>query len=141
MTKIHPYLNFNGNTEEAFHFYQSVFGGEFAAFTRFSDYPESSEDLPLAERNGMMHIALPIGESVMLMGTDIPSIMPQVVPGSNISIAIAADSKEEADRLFAGLSKNGTISVPLEKMSWGDYFGMLTDQFDIQWMVSFNENG
>jgi len=140
MASLNPYLNFNGNTEEVFNFYKSVFGGEFSTLTRFKDHPEACNGLPMAEQHGIMYVALPIGKNSILMATDVPSVMPQVTTGTNMSISITADSKAEADALFSGLSEGGKISMPLTTMVWGDYFGMLTDKFDIQWMVSFNEN-
>jgi PhnB protein len=136
MAALNTYLNFNGNTEEVFNFYKSVFGGEFAVFTRFSDNPGASQGIPEAEQSGIMHVALPIGPNSVLMGTDVPSIMPQVSIGTNMTICISTATNEEADRLFAGLAQGGTIEMPLEKMFWGSYFGMLKDKFGIQWMVS-----
>lgn len=142
MKALNPYLNFNGNTEEAFNFYKSVLGGEFATLMRFKDVPA---DVPMDgcvegepgkdESNLIMHVALPIGNNV-LMGSDVPSHIPQAVTGSNTSLSINVESREEADRVFAGLSEGGSITMPLGDMFWGDYFGMLTDKFGIQWMVN-----
>lgn len=142
---VNPYLNFNGKTEEVFNFYKSVFGGEFAFLQRFSHLPagETAEDgcvdsdIPEAEKNGIMHIALPIGKT-MLMGTDVPSNMPQVKAGTNISLCISTDSKADSDRIFAALSDGGNVQMPLQDMFWGDYYGMLIDKYEIQWMISFN---
>lgn len=139
MPALHTYLNFNGNTEQVFNFYRSVFGGEFITLSRFEDNPGACEGLPADEHKGVMHIALPIGENSILMGTDVPSVMPQVMNGTNISISIDTESREEADRLFAGLAEGGKIQMPLGDMFWGAYFGMLTDQFGIQWMVNFDD--
>ncbi|RZJ63791.1 MAG: VOC family protein [Flavobacterium sp.] len=137
MNALNPYLNFNGNTEEAFNFYKSVFGGEFASVMRFGD-TEGCEGMPEAEKNGIMHIALPVGENI-LMGTDIPKSMPQVTFGSNMSLSMGVRSREEADRVFNALSEGGEVTMPMADMFWGDYYGMVTDKFSVQWMVSYNE--
>ncbi len=138
MNAVNPYLNFNGNTEDAFNFYKSVFGGEFITVMRFGDTP-GCEDMPETEKNGIMHIALPMGSSI-LMGTDIPKSMEQVTFGTNQSITIDTESREETERIFNALAKGGKIGMPLEDMFWGDYYGMLTDKFGIQWMLSYAEN-
>jgi PhnB protein len=138
MITMNPYLNFMGNTEEAFNFYKSVFGGEFAAVMRFKDTPEKDR-VPEHEQNMLMHIALPIGNN-LLMGTDaLESMGHAVSPGTNMSISIDAKSEGEAKNVFDALSEGAKVSVPLEKMFWGAWFGMLTDKFGIQWMVNFNE--
>lgn len=136
MNAINPYLNFNGNTEEAFNHYKSVFGGEFIMLMRFGETP-GCEDMPETEKNGIMHIALPIGSNI-LMGTDVPKSMEQVTFGSNSSICVSVDSREEADRTFNGLSAGGQVTMPMDDMFWGDYYGMLTDKFGVQWMISYN---
>jgi len=137
MKVVNPYLNFNGNTEEVFNFYKSVFGGEFAMVSRFKDTP-GCENMPEAEQNHIMHIVLPIGNNV-IMGTDVPKSMPQVTAGSNISLCISVESREEANRLYNALAEAGKASMPMQDMFWGDYYGMLTDKFEIQWMVSYSE--
>jgi PhnB protein len=134
MIQINPYLNFNGNTEEAFNLYKSVFGGEFMTIMRFADTP-GCEDMPETEKNGIMHIALPIGGNI-IMGTDVPKSMEQVKFGTNSSISITVDSRAEADRVFKGLSEGGKVTMPLEDMFWGDYWGSLVDRFGVLWMVS-----
>lgn len=134
---INPYLNFNGNTEEAFNFYRSIFGGEFAALMRFGE-TEGCENMPEHEKNGIMHVALQIG-STILMGTDVPSSMQQVTFGSSVSLCTSVESREEADRVFNALAEGGKIGMPMADMFWGDYYGMLTDKFGIQWMISYNE--
>ena len=139
MTTINPYLNFLGNTEEAFNFYRSVFGGEFAMLQRFKDVPGSGK---AAETDGdkIMHIALPIGKGNVLMATDALESMGHTLNvGNNFSLSISTDSDEEADKIFKALGEGGTIGMPLEKMFWGAYFGMLTDKFGIQWMVSHDQ--
>ena len=133
---VNPYLNFNGNTEEAFNFYRSTFGGEFQALMRYGAAP-GCEDMPETERNGIMHIALSIG-STMLMGTDIPKSMEQVTFGSNSSLCISVDTREDADRIFNGLSEGGKVTMPMEDMFWGDYFGSFFDKYGVQWMISFD---
>lgn len=136
MSVINPYLNFNGNTEEVFNFYKSVFGGEFAMVMRYDGAP-GCEDMPETEKDKIMHIALPIG-STMLMGTDMPEAMEKVKAGTNTSLCISVDSREEADRVFNGLSKGGTVTMPMEDMFWGDYFGAFIDKFEISWMISYD---
>lgn len=135
MKAVNPYLNFNGNTEEAFNFYKSVFGGEFVTVMRFGDTP-GCESMPETEKNGIMHIALPLGSS-LLMGTDVPKSMEQVKFGTNSSITIDAESREEADRYFNGLAEGGKVGMPMDDMFWGAYYGMLTDKFGVQWMINF----
>jgi PhnB protein len=138
MALINPHINFNGNAEEAFNFYKSVFGGEFAMIIRLKDM--SSPEFPVSERdaNKIMHIALPIGQNV-LMGNDVPESMGQVNENENRSkISIGAESREEADKLFNGLSAGGNIEVPIGDSPWGSYFGMFRDKFGIEWMVDFD---
>ncbi|KGO78940.1 VOC family protein [Flavobacterium beibuense] len=136
MRAVNPYLNFNGNTEEAFNFYKSVFGGEFVTVMRFGETP-GCESMPETEKNGIMHIALPLGSS-LLMGTDVPKSMEQVKFGTNSSITIDAESREEADRYFNGLAAGGKVGMPMDDMFWGAYYGMLTDKFGVQWMINFD---
>lgn len=137
---MNPYLNFNGNTEEAFNFYKSVFGGEFAMVMRFKDTPEAAK-MPPEAANKIMHIALPIGKGNILMATDaIESMGQKLTVGNNFYISISADSKEEADRLYSKLSTGGKVEMPIGDVFWGDYFGMFADKFGIQWMISYNSN-
>ncbi|MCB0213152.1 MAG: VOC family protein [Anaerolineae bacterium] len=142
MKAINPYLNFNGNCEEAFNFYKSVFGGEFVMLMRFKDMPaeEMDEEHQISDSEGqkIMHVSLPVGQGAILMGSDVPSAMGTVQNGSNFAIAISADSEAETDEIFNGLSAGGQVTMPLDKMFWGAYFGMLTDKFGIQWMVSYD---
>ena len=138
MAQINPHINFNGNAEEAFTFYKSVFGGEFAMIMRFKDL--SSPEFPVAENdvNKIMHIALPIGKNI-LMANDIPEAMGRVNENENRSkISISAESKEEADKLFNGLSAGGKIEMPITDSPWGSYFGMFRDKYGIEWMVDFD---
>ena len=138
MALINPYINFNGNAEEAFNFYKSVFGGEFALIIRFKDM--SSPEFPVAENdaNKIMHIALPIGQNV-LMANDVPESMGVVNENENRSkISVSAQSREEADKIFNGLSVGGSIEMPINDSPWGSYFGMFRDKFGIEWMVDFD---
>ncbi len=138
MPLINPHINFNGNAEEAFTFYKSVFGGEFAKIMRCKDI--ESPEFPVAENDAdkIMHIALPIGKNV-LMGNDVPESMGPTNEKENRSkISISAESKEEADKLFNGLSAGGEIEVPMVDSPWGSYFGMFRDKYGIEWMVDFD---
>jgi PhnB protein len=138
MALINPQINFNGNAEEAFNFYRSVFGGEFVKIIRFKDI--SSPEYPIAEKeaNKIMHIALPIGQNV-LMANDVPESMGRVNENENRSkISVSAESREEADKLFNGLSAGGSIEVPICDSPWGSYFGMFRDKYGIEWMVDFD---
>jgi PhnB protein len=140
MALINPHINFNGNAEEAFNFYRSVFGGEFAKIMRFKDL--ASVEFPVTEHeaNKIMHIALPIGQNI-LMANDVPEIMGRTNENENRSkISISAESKEEADKLFNGLSAGGTVEMPIGDSPWGSYFGMFRDKFGIEWMVDFDPN-
>jgi PhnB protein len=140
MANINPHINFNGNAEEAFNFYKSVFGGEFARIMRFKDL--ASAEFPVAENeaNKIMHIALPIGKNV-LMANDVPEILGRTNENENRSkIVISAESKEEADKLFNGLSAGGQIEMPISDSPWGSYFGMFRDKYGIEWMVDFDSN-
>jgi PhnB protein len=139
MASINPYIHFNGNAEEAFTFYRSVFGGDFDRVARFKDL--ASDEHPIAENeaNKIMHIALPIGKSSILMGSDTPEFMGKHNENETRSkISIAADTKAEADNIFKGLSAGGNIEMPIDDSPWGSYFGMLRDKYGIEWMVSFD---
>jgi len=138
MPLINPHINFNGNAEEAFNFYKSVFGGEFAKIIRLKDI--STPEFPVAENdaNKIMHIALPIGPN-FLIANDVPEWMGKVNENENRSkISISAESREEADRLFSGLSAGGEIEMPIADSPWGSYFGMFRDKFGIEWIVDFD---
>jgi PhnB protein len=138
MTKFNTYLNFAGNTEEAFKFYKSVFGGEFRSLMRFKDMPIPGENIPKSDEDKLMHIALPLGKDDVLMASDVlPSLGHKLVQGNNVSISIFPDSKEEADRIFNSLSAGGKIEMPIANQPWGDYYGGLTDKFGVKWMVDF----
>jgi PhnB protein len=140
MTAVDPYLNFNGNTEEAFNFYKSVFGGEFQAVMRFKDNPQCG-DIAEADKTRIMHIALPIGNGTVLMGTDsLESLGQKLTFGNNFYICLSPGTKEEADRLFNGLSASGKIEMPIQDMFWGAYWGSFTDRFGVQWMINHDKN-
>ena len=141
MAKLNPYLNFNLETEAAFNFYKSVFGGEFIILQRFKDIPDlpGNDQMTEQEKEGIMHVSLPIGNGHILMATDvIPSLGHAKAEGNNIYLSIGADSKEEADHLFNGLSAGGDIEMPLQDTFWGAYFGMFTDKFGVKWMVNYD---
>lgn len=139
MANINPHINFNGNAEEAFTFYKSVFGGEFATIMRFKDLASDEFVVAETEANKIMHIALPIGNSV-LMGNDVPEILGRTNENENRSkIVISAESKKEADKLFNGLSVGGEIEMPISDSPWGSYFGMFRDKYGIEWMIDFDE--
>lgn len=138
MPTINIYLNFNGNCQEAFDFYKSVFGGEYSYLSTFGDIPPGEDyAVPEADKKRIMHVALPISKETMLMGSDTISSYGDAVFGNNCSVSISTDSREQADRFFQALSKGGTITQPMAEMFWGDYFGMFTDRFGINWMVGF----
>jgi PhnB protein len=138
MPKLNTYLNLPGNTEEAFNFYKSVFGGEFRSVIRFKDMPVPGITIAKNEENKIMHIALPVGRDDMLMASDaLQSHGQKVIAGNNVSISIFPDSKEEADMIFKALSAGGKIEMPLGNHAWGDYYGGFTDKFGVQWMVDY----
>lgn len=143
MATVGTYLNFKNNTEEAFTFYKSVFGGEFmGGINRFRDIPpqEGTPTIPEEDKNLVMHVALPILGGHMLMGTDAPASMGfTVVPGNNVYISLHPDTRADTDRLFAALADGGTVEMPLKDMFWGDYYGSLTDKFGTKWMVNCSE--
>ena len=141
MATINPHINFNGNAEEAFTFYKSVFGGEFAKVIRFKDLASSEFPVGDMDANKIMYIALPIGTSNILIGNDVPDFMGKVNENENRSkISISVESKEEADRLFSNLSEGGNVEFPMGNSPWGPYFGMFRDKYGIEWEVECNPN-
>ncbi|QQR96138.1 MAG: VOC family protein [Bacteroidota bacterium] len=139
MANINRHINFNGNAEEAFNFYKSVFGGEFAKIVRFKDLASPEMPIDKKEENKIMHIALPIGKHNVLMANDVPEFMGRTNENENRSkIVISAETKEEADKLFNGLSAGGTVEMPIADSPWGSYFGMFRDKYGIEWMVDFD---
>ena len=137
MKAANPYLNFAGETEEAFNFYRSVFGGEFIAVLRFRDFGAEPMGIPEKDLDRIAHIALPLGPNNMLMGTDVVGDRPPVAVGNNTYIALEAESADEADRLFDGLSAGGTIEMPLQRTQWAEKYGICQDRFGVQWMVDY----
>ena len=133
-------MNFKGNTEEAFTFYKSVFGGEFATVMRFGEMPGCDEaQVSDSDKEKIMHIALPISDGHILMGTDaVGEYADKSIYGNNISISVSVDSKEEAENVFNGLSEGGEITMPLDDTFWGAYFGMLKDKFGIHWLINYD---
>lgn len=139
MLQINPHINFNGNAATAFDFYKSVFGGEFKRMVRLKELASPEFQIAPEDENKIMHIALPIGDN-LLMGNDVPSFLGQVNENENRSkISISATSREEADRLFNGLSAGGQVEMPISDSPWGSYFGMFRDKYGIEWMVEFAE--
>jgi len=139
MAQINPYIHFNGNAEEAFNFYKSVFGGEFAMIIRFKDMEMAEHPISAEEAGKIMHIALPIGKHSLLMGSDTPAFMGKHNENENRSkISVSAESKDEADHLFNGLSEGGQVEMPIADSPWGSYFGMFRDKFGFEWMVDFD---
>ncbi len=140
MATINPWINFNGNAEEAFTFYKSILGGEFAKIIRFKDLAGPEFQVADAEANKIMQIVLPIGGTV-LIGNDVPEFMGKVSENENRSkIHLDADSKEDAERIFNGLSAGGQVEGPIDESPWGTYAGMFRDRYGIEWIVEFNPN-
>jgi len=138
MATVNPYINFNGNAEEAFNFYKSVFGGEFEQIIRFKDLASDDFPIPENEANNIMRIVLSIGNDV-LIANDVPESLGPVSEVENRSkIAVSADSREEADSIFAGLTEGGEIEMPMDESPWGTYFGMFRDKYGIEWTVEVN---
>lgn len=138
MVKINTYLNFAGNTEEAFNFYREAFGGEFKALVRFKDMPMEGVALPKEAEDKIMHISLPIGRDDLLMATDaLESLGQKLEHGNNVNLFIQTDSKEEADKLFNRLSSGGAVEMPMTDQPWGDYMGSIEDKFGILWMLAY----
>ena len=139
MRTINPWINFNGNAEEAFTFYKSVFGGEFKKIIRFKDLANDEFPVAEAEANKLMYIALPIGKQNLLIANDVPEFMGRVNESENRSkISVSAESREEADRIFNGLSAGGDVEGPIGEGPWGTYAGMFRDRYGIEWIVEFD---
>lgn len=140
MAKMNPYLNFDGTAEEAFTFYKSVFGGEFVGVHKMSEAP-GTEQMPENERNRVMHIALPIDANTTLMASDIiPSMGHKLDVGNNVHISLHPSSREEAEKLFNGLSAGGKVEMPLQDTFWGAYYGNFQDKFGVNWMINYDSN-
>ncbi len=138
MATINPYINFNGNAEEAFNFYKSVFGGEFESVVRFKDLESAEFPIPENEADKIMRIVLPIGGNT-LIANDVPASIGPVSESENRSkISVSAESREEADKIFTGLSTGGTVEMPMDESPWNTYFGMFRDKYGIEWTVEFD---
>ncbi|MDT4863097.1 3-demethylubiquinone-9 3-methyltransferase [compost metagenome] len=136
MTTINPYLYFDGNCEEAFTFYKSVFKSEFKYIGRYKDVPEADRRLFSDHEDKIMHVSLPISKETILMGSDNAELFQQNVSLTNFSLSVNTDQKEEADRLFQGLAVGGKIKLPMNNTFWGSYYGIVTDKFGINWKIS-----
>jgi PhnB protein len=135
--KLHSYLNFGGNAQEAFDFYKSAFRGEFSSVVRFKDFPMEGVTISKEDEDKIVHIALPIGEDDVLMASDVvESLGQRLVQGNNVYVSVHPDSRDEADRIFAALSEGAEIEMPIADQAWGDYYGALKDRFGVQWMVN-----
>jgi len=140
MIKINPWINFNGNAEEAFTFYKSVFGGEFANLVRYKDIVGDKSHVGENEENKIMRIALPIGNGTMLIANDVPEVLGRVNEIENRSkISVSTESKEEAERIFNSLSSGGNVEVPMSD-GMGSYMGMFRDKYGIEWIIEFSPN-
>jgi PhnB protein len=140
MTRLNPYLFFNGNCEDAFNFYKSVFRKDFIYIGRYKDAPQTAKQIFHEADEKIMHISLPISTETILMGCDVTEVYKQPISVNNFSLYINTDSKEEADRLFEELSSRGQIKMPMNQTFWGSYYGILTDKFGIDWKITFNSN-
>lgn len=137
MFKVNVYLNFDGNTEEVFDYYKSIFGGEYSALMRFKEMPPSENQMPEGIGDKIMHMALPIGENTILMGSDIIKEYGQkLVEGNNIYVSLHPETVEEGKKLYDELSVGGKVEMEFDKMFWGDYYAAFTDKYGVQWMVN-----
>jgi PhnB protein len=143
MTTVNVYLTFDGNCEGAFNFYKSVLGGEFSSLNRFSEMPpDPNYPVPDADKDKLMHISLPVSKETAIMGSDAPlGFGAPLVKGNNFTLSLNPDSREEADRIFGGLSQGGKVGQEMAEMFWGSYFGMFVDKFGVNWMVNFDISG
>lgn len=141
MATVNIYLTFNGNCKEAFDFYKSVLGGDYPYVGTFGEMPpQEGMVMPEEDKNKIMHITLPISNETMLLGSDTGGEWAShYKQGNNFSVSINADSKEEADKLFNGLSSGGEVTMPMNHTFWGAYFGMFIDKFGISWMVNYDD--
>ena len=141
MATVNAYINFEGTCEEAFNFYKTVFGTEFAILNRFSEMPpQEGMELSEAEMNMIMHVSLPISKECVLMGSDLAGEWAtNLQVGNNITLSISAESKDQADHFFQKLSEGGKVTMPMDNTFWGSYYGMCTDRFDIHWMIDFSQ--
>jgi PhnB protein len=141
MKAVNPYLNFKGNTEEAFNFYKTVFGGEFQGLMRFRDFGENTMGIPEHDLDKIAHIALPLGGGALLMATDVVDGMPgKFTVGTNFYITLEPDTPDEAKALFNALSTGGSTEMPLQPTQWAELYGICADRFGVQWMVNYTGN-
>lgn len=141
MKAINPWINFNGNAEEAFNFYKSVFGGAFTKIVRFKELASDEFQIPAEDENKLMYISLPVGKNNVLIANDVPAFMGQVDENENRSkIHLVAESREEADRIFNGLAAGGAVEGPIGDSPWGTYAGMFRDKYGIEWIIEFDPN-
>lgn len=141
MKSVNPYLNFAGNTEEAFTFYKAVFGGDFTMVARYRDFGGNSMGVAEKDLDKIAHISLPLGKDTLLMGTDaLESMGPSLTAGNNFSISIETESEAEADELFRRLSEGGRVDMPIGKTEWAEKFGGCADRFGVQWMINYTGN-
>lgn len=141
MRTVHPWINFNGNAAEAFTFYQSVFGGEFTKIVRFKDLSGPEFQVAENDENKIIYIALPISKHNLLIANDVPEFMGRVSENENRSkILVSAESREEADKIFNGLSAAGEVEGPIGDSPWGTYAGMFRDKYGIEWIIEFDPN-
>lgn len=141
ITKFNPYLTFNGNCEYAFNFYKTVFGGEYSTLVRYNETQneETSPPVPEEKGNHIRHIALPLNNNTVLMGSDVFD-SESLIQGNNLKISFSTDTKEEAKRIFTTLSQEGTVKVPLSGSFWGLLYGSLIDKFGIHWLIDVPNN-
>lgn len=138
MKTANPYLNFAGHTEEAFNYYKSIFGGEFTALMRFSDFDQWAETLPEPDRGKIAHVSLPLGENCVLSGTDVLESLGQSLEvGTNFHIVLEPESREEATKLLRALSDGGDVGMELQETEWAELFGACTDKYGIRWMINY----
>ena len=137
MPTINPYLNFAGNTEEAFNFYKSIFGGEFLTLQRFGDMQD--DKMPASVKNKIMHVSLRIGDDILMASDSCEEFGYSVTQGNNFYVCLNPDSREEADRIFNALAEGGKVNMPIQDMFWGAYWGDLKDKFGIQWMINYDK--
>jgi PhnB protein len=136
---FNPHINYNGNAEEAFNFYKSVFGGEFTTLTRFKDLASEEFKVDPKEENKIMLIKLNIGTNT-LIGNDVPEFMGRTNENENrFKIFVNAESREEAKRIFVGLSEGGNVEMPIEESPWGSYFGMFRDKYGVEWEIEYSK--
>jgi PhnB protein len=139
VTKLHSYLNFAGNTQGAFDFYKSVFGGEFSSVVRYKDFPIEGVTIGKDDEDKILHIALPIGDDSILMASDVlESLGQRLVQGNNVYVSVHPTSREDAGRIFNALSEGAEVEMPIADQAWGDYYGALKDRFGVQWMVNYS---